>query len=180
MIWINYKKTEILKVLNLSEAHLNCAWFLIIFHCEKMYCVPKVSFFLLHLHLGYLWGSWARFTIVNLHCSLANREGAGPLNGALSAWQANRCSKGAIGWQPEKWSYLKRSRTVINEIIALDTLIHVHALGGDLSSPFDLCVSACIQYAYVRAHACLCVLASNQPLSLIFFPAFSPPSIIFF
>lgn len=74
-------------------------------------------------------------------------------------------SKGANGWQPEKWSYLKRSRTVINEIIALGTLIHVHALGGDLSSPFDLCVSACIQYV----SACLCVFASNQPLSLIFF-----------
>lgn len=79
-------------------------------------------------------------------------EGAGPLNGALSAWQANRCSKGAIGWQPEKWSYLKRSRTVINEIIAPDTLIRVHALRADLGSPFDLCVSTCVQYVCVRAH----------------------------
>lgn len=76
-------------------------------------------------------------------------------------------SKGASGWQPEKWSYLKRSRTVINEIIALCTLIHVHALGGDLSSPFDLCVSACILYAHVRVRAwSLCVFASNQSLSL--------------
>lgn len=82
-------------------------------------------------------------------------------------------SKGASGWQPEKWSYLKRSRTVINEIIALGTLIHVHALGGDLSSPFDPCVSACIQYGCVCAHACLCVFASYQPLSIIFFLLFS-------
>lgn len=76
-------------------------------------------------------------------------------------------SKGTNGWQPEKWSYLKRSRTVINEIIALGTLIRVHAPGGDLSSPFDLCVSACS----LRVCTCMsaCVFANNQPLSLFFF-----------
>lgn len=31
------------------------------------------------------------------------------LNGALNAWQANRCSlRGAHGWEPEKWFHLKR------------------------------------------------------------------------
>lgn len=87
-------------------------------------------------------------------------------------------SKGASGWQPEKWFYLKRSRTVINEIIALATLIHVHALGGDLSSPSDLCVSACTvctMLTCVCANACLFVLANNQTISQIFFlfPSFN-------
>lgn len=78
-------------------------------------------------------------------------------------------SKGANGWQPEKWSYLKRSRTVINEIIVLGTLIHVHALGGDLSSPFDPCVSACIQYVYVQMHVSVCLQVTN-PFHSFFFP----------
>lgn len=71
-------------------------------------------------------------------------------------------SKGANGWQPEKWSYLKRSRTVINEIIALGTLIHVHALGGDLSSPFDLC--ECMYAVCVCVCTCISLCVCEEPM----------------
>lgn len=82
-------------------------------------------------------------------------------------------SKGANGWQPEKWSYLKRSRTVINEIIVLGTLIHVHALGGDLSSPFDLCVSAYSMCTCVQMHVPVCLQVTKPFHSFFPFPFFN-------
>ena len=65
--------------------------------------VAKMSFYLpdylRHLHFSPLEVSWVQFATRQprlisesaLQCKL-NREGAGPLNGALSAWQVNRCS----------------------------------------------------------------------------------------